>query len=194
MAHLAGALEHASGEPSAGAPRAFAIRRNRTIVFCMPMTVLAAVLLVVPGVAVFAIQRGDPPAKPGELSAPAWRGVLTLSDGRRFVTDGGLAVDIALVMPGTVPTTDLSASAKVIEGYMAGPYTSEFGPGDVRIGPRTGTFVGPVGILMNATYINFLRNAVPAARLRFAVKGPRDPIVILVGGMPAGLLMPVAGG
>jgi hypothetical protein len=41
--------------------------------------------------------------------------------------------------------------------------------------------------------VNFLRDRVPAAQLRFATKGPRDPIVILVRGNPVGILMPLAG-
>jgi hypothetical protein len=156
---------------------------------------LAIVLVPLFGAAgAFAFQRGAPLPPPGQLATPAWRGIVTLSDGRRLLTDGGMAVDIALVMPAAAPTTDLTASAKLLEGYMAGPYAGEFGPGDVSVGPRPGTYITSGGILLNATYVNFLRGALPASQLRFALKGPRDPIVILVGGTPAGLLMSVAGG
>ena len=157
--------------------------RNSTLVIDWPGTSVA-----------FAQNQNPPLAAPGQLATPAWRMVLTMADGRRLITDGAMAIDITIAKPATTPTTEApSSAAKLFEGYMARPYTSEFGPSDISTGSLAGTYAGPGGLLLNATHVNFLRERVPVARLRFGVKGPLDPIVILVGGTPVGIVMRVAG-
>jgi hypothetical protein len=49
------------------------------------------------------------PTAPGTPGDPAWQGTLSLTDGRTFVTDGGLAIDAALARPATVPARALAA-------------------------------------------------------------------------------------
>jgi hypothetical protein len=57
-------------------------------------TTLAAILTVA-SQPVLAQSRMKPTA-PGTSGDPIWQGVVRLSDGRRLVTDGGIAIDAAL--------------------------------------------------------------------------------------------------
>ena len=69
------------------------------------------------------------PTAPGTPGDPAWQGTLSLTDGRTFVTDGGLAIDAALARPATVPARALAA--KVLEDYLNAPHKDECGFGDL---------------------------------------------------------------
>jgi len=56
---------------------------------------------------------------PGSAGDPVWQRTLHLSDGRTFVTDGGIAMDAALAKPASLPSQTLpEASAKYIERYL----------------------------------------------------------------------------
>jgi hypothetical protein len=156
----------------------------------MTRTLLAVAVTSLLGIPALALQ---PPSRPGQLTTPAWRALVKLADGRQMITDGGMVVDITLAKPATVPTQTLPDPSNTWQGRLAGPYTGQFGANQLRAGSAPGTYEAPGGLLLNTTYINFLRDRVPASRLTFATKGPFDPIVILVSGHPAGLLMPVAG-
>ena len=62
------------------------------------------------------------PAAPGAAGDPQWQRVVHLSDGRTFVSDGGLALDAAIAKPRALPSSVLGpAGVKVLEGYMAAP-------------------------------------------------------------------------
>src|SRR5690349_16555510 len=95
------------------------------------------------------------PTAPGTSGDPAWQGTVHLSDGRTFVTDGGLAVDAAFAKPASLPTRDLQG--KVVEDYLKAPHKDECGFGDLTLAGTGKTYTSPTGIALNATYINFLR-------------------------------------
>src|SRR5690349_14149279 len=56
------------------------------------------------------------PTTPGS-PAPVWQRMVQLDDGRIFVTDGGMAIDAALVKP-TLPNS-APVSGKIIERYLS---------------------------------------------------------------------------
>ena len=56
------------------------------------------------------------PAAPGTPGDPTWQGIVRMSDGRTFVTDGGLAIDAALAKPAKLPERELAA--RVLEQYL----------------------------------------------------------------------------
>src|SRR3954463_10735012 len=82
---------------------------------------IAVLLIVQPVLA----QKQTPlkPTVPGTSGDPAWQGTVRLSDGRTFITDGGLAVDVALARPPVVPKRELSA--KVLENYLNASHKNE---------------------------------------------------------------------
>lgn len=130
--------------------------------------------------------KPTPPGTPGD---PAWQGILRLSDGRTFVTDGGLALDVALAKPATLP--DRVLAAKVLEGYLNAAHKDEYGLSELSAAASGKTYTSPNGIALNATYIDFLRRALPPASVRLRMSGGLQPIVILANDRAVGVLMPV---
>jgi hypothetical protein len=118
--------------------------------------------------------------------------MVRLSDGRTLVTDGGLAIDAGIAKPAALPTQVLGpASAKILEGYLAAPLKDEFTLGDLRSTATGHTYIAPSGVVLNATYIDYLRRIMPTTKLRFRMKGDLEPVVVLANGTPIGVLMPV---
>jgi hypothetical protein len=115
---------------------------------------------------------------------------LKLSDGRTFVTDGGLAIDATLAKPDTLPSRELSA--KVLEGYLAATRPNEVGLNDLSKPLGARGYSGPNGISINAIYVDYLRRTLPAARVKLRIGGNYEPIPIVLDGEPVGVLMALA--
>lgn len=129
---------------------------------------------------------------PGSSGDPVWQRTLHLSDGRTFVTDGGLAMDAALAKPAALPEQTLpEASAKSIEKYLAATLKDEFALAQLTANPNGQTYAAPSGLLLNSTYVNFLRRVLPNRTLRFRMEAELTPMVILSDGKAVGVLMGV---
>jgi hypothetical protein len=114
-----------------------------------------------------------------------------LSDGRTLVTDGGMAIDVEIAKP-KLPAEGLTKiPGKILEGYLAGSFTHEFGLGELKVKEAGRTYVAPSGVLVSATYVDFLRRTMSASTVRLRMKGNMEPIVILANGSAVGVLMPV---
>jgi hypothetical protein len=113
-----------------------------------------------------------------------------MADGRVFVTDGGFALDAAVARPKTMPP-DIKGgvAAQALARHLALHNPTEVRLGDLKTGARPNTFIAPGGTIVNGNYVSFLRRAAPAATLR--MKGPVDPVVIVLGGAPVGVFMPI---
>ena len=132
------------------------------------------------------------PSSPSVVSPPAWSRVLNMPDGRTFVTDGGLSVDIRFAKPATLPSVVLAPeSAKILAGRMAEPYDKEIGFGELRPGSFQNSFATPDGISLNGNYVNFLRQVVPVARTRLRTRGKTDAVVMVVDGQAVAIMMPL---
>src|SRR5436190_2700318 len=147
---------------------------------------MAALLIVHPAWA----QRQTPmkPTVPGSAGDPAWQGTLRMSDGRTFITDGGLAVDAAFAKPAALPARELPV--KLLEDYLKASHTDEYGFADVTLEAPGKIYRSPRGIALNATYINYLRRIAPRTA-RFRMTGGLQPVVVVVDGSPIAVLMPV---
>jgi hypothetical protein len=85
--------------------------------------------------------------------------MVRLDDGRTFVTDGGMAIDAALAKP-ALPNNMAPVSGKIIERWLSADLPNEFILS--QLSPRDGrTYAAPSGILLNATYIDFVRRTLP---------------------------------
>jgi hypothetical protein len=135
-------------------------------------------------------QKPMTPTPPGTPGDPVWQGTLRLTDGRTFVTDGGLAIDAALAKPARLP--DREIAPKVMEGYLNAAHKDEYSFSDLTAATTGRTYTTPNGIALNATYINYLRRTLPARSVRLRVTAPRQPVVIADNGKVVGVLMPVA--
>ena len=130
------------------------------------------------------------PSTPIAEKPPEWTRSLIMPDGRRWVSDGGLAIEIDIAKPATLPTIVIPPeSSKIVLGYTTTPHLQEIGLGQLQAGSRPNTFVSPDGVGVNGNYVTFLRKMAPRARLRF--RGARDPVTIMLNGRTVGVLMPV---
>lgn len=137
-------------------------------------------------------QKPAAPLPPSVEAPPLWQRTVRMTDGRTFVTDGGLAIDAAIARAADLPRTDAGTQgAATLERYMKAPYDHEIGLSDLQTGALKNTFVAPNGVVLNGNYVNFLRRTVPVRAVRLRVKGDLDPIVIVLDRQPIGVLMPV---
>jgi hypothetical protein len=148
-----------------------------------------AIVLLVTQVGWAQTQTPMKPTAPGTRGEPAWQGVVRASDGRTFITDGGLAIDAAFAKPAKLPSRELVA--KVLEGYLAAAHKAEYSFSDLRVAEPSKTYASPSGVLMNATYIDYLRKILPASSVRLRMTGEMQPVVIAANGKAVGVLMPV---
>jgi hypothetical protein len=130
---------------------------------------------------------------PNAPTVPVWTHTVKLPppDGRVFVTDGRLTVDIKVGKPAIRPSTVMAAdTTRAIANYLLAPYPTEFGLADLKASESGNTFSGPAGVVLSTYYVAFLRREAPRVRLR--VRGQYDPLLIVLDGRPVGLLMPGA--
>jgi hypothetical protein len=114
-----------------------------------------------------------------------------MSDGRTFVSDGGLAIDAAFAEPGTFPP-DVIPGAALERLLFSAPLPNEFGLTQLSAESDGRTYKTPNGVHLSKTYIDFLRRTLPAAKVRLRMSGGRDPVVVYLDGKPVGVFMPVA--
>ena len=128
------------------------------------------------------------PTVPGTPGDPVWQGTLRMSDGRTFVTDGGVAVDAAFARPAALPARELPA--KLLDDYLKAAHENEYGFADLTLAATAKTYTAPSGIALNATYIDYLRRVAPRGS-RFRMTAGVQPIVVVADGSPIAVLMPV---
>jgi hypothetical protein len=129
------------------------------------------------------------PTAPGTVGDPVWQAVTRLSDGRLFVTDGGIAIDTALTTLAALPKKEVAG--KVLETYMSKPPKDEYRFSDLTPAADGKTYGTPSGIPLNATYIDYLRRILPAQAVRFSMGAELEPVVVFVDQKAVGVLMPV---
>jgi hypothetical protein len=117
-----------------------------------------------------------------------WNKMFRVPDGRLFVTDGALMLDAELAKLRVLPATELPASTgEVMSRHMAAERPIEIELDDLEPGSHEETYEAPNGLPFAAKYVEFLQEAVPDASLR--IGGDREPVVIVAGGQPVGLVM-----
>jgi hypothetical protein len=124
-------------------------------------------------------------------TVPAWTQKVKLPppDGRTFVSDGGLVLDVEIAKPAVRPSESMAADmGKAVAGYLSGYYTTEFGLSDLHDGPSPAVVVGPQGFAVSRNYVTFLTRYAPRVRLR--VKGDGYPVLLVLDGRNVGLLLP----
>jgi hypothetical protein len=120
---------------------------------------------------------------------PGWSRIVKLSDGRTMVADGAFMLDAALAKPAVLPKDE--AAGETMERFLTASLPDEIALTQLTSGPRPRTYAGPDRVLFNADYIDYLRRALPANRVKIRLGG-RSPAVIMLDGKPVGLIMPLA--
>ena len=128
---------------------------------------------------------------PNAPTVPEWSHTVKLPapDGRVFVTDGRLTLDVNVGKPAMRPSATLSKDATAaIANYLQASYGTEFGLDDLKAAPGGNTFLGPSGLVLPSYYVLYLRRDAPRVRLR--LRGASVPLLVVLDGRPIGLLMP----
>src|SRR5438067_583992 len=107
-------------------------------------------------------EDSSPPA--GSNKTLTWKRVVHLHDGRTFVSDGIIALDLGLVNPAERPKQDLGeASANIIEGYLNARL-----PGECALSllaRRGDVYAAPSDVILNPIYVEYLRRTLPELRV-----------------------------
>ena len=159
----------------------------------LPSNVLRATALTLPllGQATATWQAPSPAATASGASTPAWSKRLQLPDGRTFVSDGAIALDVDVARPGTLPSVQLPAATGANIGKMLdAPFTAEFR--SAQLVTRGKHYATPDGVVLNRLYVDFLRRMVAPARLSFRVNGASAAVVAALEGRPIAVVMPMA--
>ncbi len=157
--------------------------------------ILISTLLLLGFAATLAIGRAVAQANLASQSSPqnapfTWKRVVHLHDGRTFISDGAIALDVESVKPADRPKPGLpEASSNIIEGYLNAQLPDECALS--KLTRRGEAYAAPNGVTLNPTYIEYLRRTLPESRVRLRMKGLTEPVVILLDGKPIGLLMPM---
>jgi hypothetical protein len=152
---------------------------------------VAVVVLPLLGQALPAWQTSAPAGTAPGASAPTWSKRLQLPDGRTFVSDGAIALDVAVAKPPTLPSVQLPAATGANIGKMLdAPFAAEFRSG--QLVTRGKHYATPDGVVLNRLYVDYLRRMVAAGRLSFRVNGPTAAVVAALDGRPVAVVMPMA--
>jgi hypothetical protein len=151
---------------------------------------IAAAMLCWPALAQ---ERSSPPSPtvPGS-AAITWNRMLQMSDGRTFVSDGGIIIDAAVAQLDKLPDVVLSPStAKGIESRMAEDRRESVRLSQLSQKDGGRYYLTPSGLALNGTYVAFLRDRLSEAETSLRPKGDLDPVVVVRGRQTIGLMMPM---
>ena len=158
----------------------------------MSLRLSAALLLALTAVAPLSEAQAPPQSDPKLVqTVPAWTHKVKLPapDGRTFVSDGGLVLDVEVAKPAMRPSQTMPADVgTAVAGYLSGYYPTEFGLSDLHEGQTSAVFVGPQGFAVSRNYVTFLTRYAPRVRLR--TKGVGYPVLLVLDRRNIGLLLP----
>lgn len=120
----------------------------------------------------------------------AWTVSGTISDGRRFVTNGHLMLDVKYINPGE-PIPDRNVEAEKFERLLNWQTRFEFPFEDIRQAQGQTFYSAPTDIALNPKYVDYLRLLNTQAPLTFRASTPSEPLVIYSEGRKIGVLMPM---
>ena len=158
----------------------------------MTLRLPAVLIVALAAVATTAAAQAPPPSDPKLVqTVPVWTHKVKLPppDGRTFVSDGGLVLDVEVAKPAVRPSESMPADmGTAVAGYLSGYYPTEFGLSDLRDGPSPAVIVGPQGFAVSRNYVTFLTRYAPRVRLR--LKGDGHPVLLVLDQRNIGLLLP----
>lgn len=124
---------------------------------------------------------------------PVWTAVVHMSDGRLFVTDEYIALDVVWAKPETLPSGTFPAEGIewAIERQVRSSNSAGFGVGTVKDVGVDGTYRGQGGILLEPKYIDYLKWHFMLNDVRLHTLGLKDDVVISIDGEFVGAIAPM---
>ncbi len=119
-----------------------------------------------------------------------WEVISDLPDGRRFISDGSLLLNIEYVSVNTLPTK--TVPAQTTQRLLAWTTNHAFKFSDLRIDESSSHYLAPHNILLNKKYIDYLKQVLPEDQApRFRGGGATDPVLIVHNDVVIGAIMPL---
>ena len=124
---------------------------------------------------------------------PVWTSVVHLADGRVFVTDEYIALDVEWAKPEELPTKTFPAEGieSIIRHQELSGSFDEFSIKTVTDVGVEGTYRGKGGVLLNKKHVDYLRWHFMAHDVQLHASSTIDDVVISIDGVFAGALAPI---
>jgi hypothetical protein len=119
-----------------------------------------------------------------------WQMISDLPDGKRFISDGSLLLNIEYVGVNSLPTKNVPA--QTTQRLLIWNTNHEFKFADLQTEGSSGHYLAPHNILLNKKYIDYLKQVLPEDQApRFRGGGATDPVLIVHNGVVIGAIMPL---
>lgn len=129
-------------------------------------------------------------------TTPEWTSVAKLGDGRQFVTDGSLAIDVNVAEEEELPESTSSASwfSDALYQHSIAERQVLFGLTDIKASEGNPEIVvAPGQLQLEESYVSYLRKKLASRhRIAFWQHSRMQPVVIVVDGQGAGAIKPLA--
>jgi len=119
----------------------------------------------------------------------SWQYRANFPDGRKFITDKNLILDMAYLSLDKEPQQIISHQQ--IERLFTWETTIDFGLNDLTLTASSGNFWAPNNILLSKKYLQILQTLTPNESIRFYGSQPHSPVLIFDGDQIIGALMPM---
>lgn len=118
-----------------------------------------------------------------------WTSVAKIPDGRQFVTDGSIAIDVALAQVEELPEAESSASwfSDALYRNSLAQRRELFSVTDIKASKGNPEIVvAPGGLQLEEKYVSYIRNEFGSShRISFWQQGRMLPVVIVFDGVDA---------
>jgi hypothetical protein len=128
-------------------------------------------------------------------TTPEWTSVAKLRDGRQFVTDGSIALEVAVAEVEEPPQeTSRAWFSEALSQHSVAERQELFSLKDIKASEGNPSIVvGPGNLQLEETYVTYLSNKLSSShRVSFWQHSRMQPIVIVVDGVGAGAMKPLA--
>jgi hypothetical protein len=131
-------------------------------------------------------------AVPADPAAPQWNRLVRLDDGREFVTDRNIMLEVRIVKPATLPTDTVPGGW--LQGFLRTVPPGEYSLEQLERRTQGGVvvYVMPGDTMLDARYVEYLKSLDDASDLHLRSSGRMDPVQIVLDGEPIGVVMPMA--
>lgn len=128
-------------------------------------------------------------------TTPEWKSVAQLRDGRQFVTDGAIALNVKVAEADPLPDAESKAwFSEALYLHSVAERQELFSLGDIKASEGNPSIVvGPGELQLEEVHVSYLRHKIASShRVAFWQHSRMQPVVIVLDGNGEGALKPLA--
>ena len=129
-------------------------------------------------------------------TTPEWTSVAKHRDGRQFLTDGSIAIEVKIAEEDELPESTSSASwfSDALYQHSIAERQTLFALTDIKASKgNPEILIGPGQLQLEESHVSYLRKKIAAShRVTFWQHSRMQPLVIVVDGQGAGAIKPLA--